>query len=242
MKSHTPLPTPPTPSQAPSPLFTPATEPNTATAPNANPAKAKAPASLTTSPRIRFRAPKAPDAQHIHQLIKACPPLDLNSCYAYLLQTTHHAHTCVIAEHEDTLIGYVSGYRLPHSAQTLFIWQVAVHPRWRGHNLGGRMINEVLKRSHCHDIRSIETTVSPDNLASENLFRKLAGQHGAECNTEQFFGNELFSDASHEPEHLFRISPLHLHARFGNQHPSTERSGTHSQALRQAHGPVNEAI
>ena len=39
----------------------------------------------------------------IWELISACPPLDTNSAYANLLQCTHFADTCVIAEREGRI-------------------------------------------------------------------------------------------------------------------------------------------
>src|SRR3546814_16914023 len=44
-------------------------------------------------PDFSFRNPVAEDAQAIHDLIAACPPLDTNSLYCNLLQCTHFAET-----------------------------------------------------------------------------------------------------------------------------------------------------
>lgn len=163
---------------------------------------------LESAPVLRFRSPRAEDASAIHGLIGQCPPLDLNSCYAYLLQTIHMHDTCVIAEAGQRPVGYVSAYLVPNASDTLFVWQVAVAPAWRGQALGRRMINEILARPACASVRQLETTISPGNDASERLFLTLASQHQARCDVEQLFGNDMFDDPSHAPEHLYRIGPL----------------------------------
>jgi len=62
----------------------------------------------------------------VHDLIARCPPLDRNSLYCNLLQCSHFAATCALARHDDTTVGFVSGYRPPSDPGVLFIWQVAV--------------------------------------------------------------------------------------------------------------------
>lgn len=168
---------------------------------------------------LRFRTPRLEDARTIRNLIKQCPPLDVNSCYAYLLQSFHHHDTCVIAESGVCLAGYVSAYRPPNRPDTLFVWQVAVDAKFRGKGLGGQMINEILARPSSRGIVRLETTVSPGNDASEKLFRNLARQHRAHCTVEQLFGNNIFDDPAHAPEHLFRIGPMSLESVQDNYKP-----------------------
>lgn len=159
-------------------------------------------------PVIRFRSPTLQDASAIRTLISQCPPLDVNSCYAYLLQSVHLNDTCIVAEAGRHLAGYVSAYRIPNKPNTLFVWQVAVDAQFRGQRLGSQMINEILARPACRKIERLETTVSPGNDASERLFLNLAREHQASCNVEQLFGNNMFDDPGHAPEHLYRIEPL----------------------------------
>ena len=52
-----------------------------------------------TAPRLR--PPTPADGAALHALIRNSPPLDLNSCYAYLLHGLHFADTCVLAAAED---------------------------------------------------------------------------------------------------------------------------------------------
>lgn len=79
-----------------------------------------------------FRIPGRSDGILVHELISLCPPLDENSAYCNFLQSIHFRETCVLVEENDKVIGFVSAYIKPDDKQTLFIWQVSVHPNARG--------------------------------------------------------------------------------------------------------------
>ena len=80
----------------------------------------------------QMRPPSRKDGAALHRLISECPPLDLNSLYAYLLLAEHFSDTCVLAESAGGRIdGFISAYVLPDRPDVLFVWQVAVHARTR---------------------------------------------------------------------------------------------------------------
>ena len=165
----------------------------------------RAPASST----FLFREPGIADGASLHQLIQACPPLDLNSPYAYLLLCAHHARTCVVAESSHGISGFVSAYCLPESPDTLFVWQVAVAPVVRGQGLALRMLQHLLQRPALAGCHWLETTVTPSNHASRRMFAKLAARLGAGSREDEFFTTGHFGSAGHEPEMLIRMGPLH---------------------------------
>lgn len=159
--------------------------------------------------RYQLRPPRRNDGAAIHQLVSECPPLDLNSLYAYLLLCEHHAHTCVVAESPGGRIdGFVSAYLLPIRPDVLFVWQVAVHSRARGHRLGRAMLGHILERQECRHVRHLETTVGPDNQASRRTFAGLAGERGAHVSEQPFFDRQAFGGADHDDEMLLRIGPF----------------------------------
>ncbi len=153
-----------------------------------------------------LRAPCQDDGYAIHQLIAACPPLDLNSVYAYLLLSEHFSGTCVVAEREDSIDGFISAYRLPQKPNTLFVWQVAVHERARGCALGRRMLQYLLE--HALDLRFLETTVSPDNQASRRMFEAVAQHYSVPLQESEFFEESAFGAQEHPSEPLLRIGPI----------------------------------
>ena len=141
-------------------------------------------------------------------MIRDCPPLDTNSGYLYLLLCHHFADTCAVAEQEGRVVGFVSGYRPQNAPDSLFIWQVAVHEVARGQGAAGRMLDHLLNRESCRDVKTIDTTIAPDNRASERLFEKLAERLGADYERSVLFPSTLFPDPSHDDEVLFRIGPI----------------------------------
>lgn len=163
-----------------------------------------------------FRRPGADDAPAVYALISACPPLDKNSRYCNLLQCTDFADTCVLAEllpvdpspDRARPVGWVSAYRRPAEPQTLFIWQVAVHPDARGAALGQRMILSVLARDACTGVRCVKTTVTPGNHASRSLFCKLAADLGAPMEEELHFDRDRHFLGKHDSERLITIGPF----------------------------------
>jgi len=154
-----------------------------------------------------LREPRITDGAAIHRLVRACPPLDLNSPYAYLLLCTHHAGSCVIAEQDDEPAGFISAYRPPTQANTVFVWQVAVAPAVRGQGLALRMLEHLLARPALAGCRRLETTVTPSNAASRRVFETLATRLNTRCVERSFFSKEDFQDPHHEPEMLISIGP-----------------------------------
>lgn len=157
---------------------------------------------------IKLFQPSAEDGYNVSQLIARCPPLDTNSTYCNLLQCHHFSDTCVIAKSGEDVVGFVSGYVQPANSNTLFVWQVAVDERARGQRLALRMLEELLARPTLNNIEYIETTITPGNQASENLFARLAQQMNiALQKTLQYARQEHFG-GQHDDEILHRLGPI----------------------------------
>lgn len=158
---------------------------------------------------VMFRRPKPEDGLELHRLIAAAPPLDLNSIYSYCLFGAHFADTSIVAIGNGQPVGFISGYRIPHSPDTLFIWQVAVNQAWRGRRIAWRMLTALLSRFDSDELRHVEASVNPSNLASRGLFERLAVNRGSKLTESAFLGATAFGSATeHEPEILLHI-PLH---------------------------------
>jgi L-2,4-diaminobutyric acid acetyltransferase len=156
-----------------------------------------------------LRVPRLTDGAAIHRLITECPPLDVNSLYAYLLLCEHFGATCVVAESAGgTIDGFISAYVPPARQGHLFIWQVAVHSRARGKRLARTMLHHLLARPELAHVRHLETTVGPDNQASRRTFTGLASDLGAHISEQPFFGQQLFGGADHDDEMLLKIGPF----------------------------------
>lgn len=163
---------------------------------------------LAKTNRVSLRVPTRQDGQAIHQLIKQCPPLDLNSVYTYLLLCEHFQQTCVVAEIDGELCGFVSAYIHPDRSDVLFVWQVAVHEQARGTGLGRSMLQALLGRPSTVAVRYLETTVGPDNVPSRRMFQALAASCDARIEESPLFESELFGSGNHDDERLLHIGPL----------------------------------
>ena len=144
----------------------------------------------------------------LHRLVGECPPLDPNSSYCNLLQCSHFGSTSMAAFRDGELHGSVTAYRVPEHPDTLFVWQVAVHPQARGHGLARTMLRKLVAQPTLRDIRFVETSITPGNEASWRLFTGFATELHAEMARSVMFDRELHFQGAHESEHLVRIGPL----------------------------------
>jgi len=155
-----------------------------------------------------LRQPVSTDGPAVHAMIAACPPLDTNSAYCNLLQCTHFAETCVIAERDGAVVGWTSGYRVPSAPEQFFVWQVAVAQEARGLGLAQRMIGDLLARPSASGVTHLITTVTPDNAASWALFEGLARRWGCALSKAPHFEREAHFAGAHATEWQAMIGPL----------------------------------
>jgi len=155
-----------------------------------------------------YRTPSLEDGAEIWKMVDEAAALDANSAYAYFMICRNFAATSVVAVVDDDIAGMVTAYPLPEDPQRLFVWQVNVRDEYQGQGIARGMLEELLKREDCANVRYVETTIAPDNEASEALFRAIAAQFNAEIRETEVYKDELFPDAEHQIERLFVIGPI----------------------------------
>ena len=161
----------------------------------------------TITPRSRtplLRKPDATDGAEIWELVKACKPLDENSMYCNLVQADHFRDTCVVAELNGEIVGWISGHMIP-AKEELFVWQVAVGPKARGLGLGRKMLLELVNRDECEGATHLKTTITEDNDASWGLFRSFARHVGGDLSDEPHFESEEHFGGKHDTEHMVTV-------------------------------------
>jgi L-2,4-diaminobutyric acid acetyltransferase len=156
----------------------------------------------------RFRAPQPEDGAAIWALVQDTKGLDDNSMYCNLLQCTHFAATCALAEIDGRVVGWVSGYIPPKAPDVLFVWQVCVSERARGQGLARRLIASVLARDACAGVRVVHSTITQDNAASWALFGAIADSLDADLTRQPHFERDDHFDGRHETEYLVSIGPF----------------------------------
>ncbi|MGV2985318.1 diaminobutyrate acetyltransferase [Microbacterium sp. AGC85] len=160
-----------------------------------------------------MRPPRVDEGIELWRIARDSRTLDLNSSYAYVLYARDFASTCRIALVDGAPAGFVTGYRRPADPSCLFIWQVAVDARFRGLGLAGRMLDDLLHdQTVLPPVRSLQTTITDDNAASQQTFRSLARRwNDAPMVVTPLFASAHLthpSDAAHhEPERLYEIGP-----------------------------------
>jgi L-2,4-diaminobutyric acid acetyltransferase len=155
-------------------------------------------------------APRVEDGGALWRIARDSEVLDLNSSYSYLLWCRDFAATSAVARDETGApIGFVTGYVRPQEPEVLVVWQVAVDHAHRGRGIAGAMLDSLAARvARDEAISVVETTVAPDNTASEQMFAAFAARHDATVRREVLFAESLFPDGAHRPEVLHRIGPL----------------------------------
>ncbi|MEU0668722.1 diaminobutyrate acetyltransferase [Streptomyces lavendulocolor] len=161
------------------------------------------------APAIGIDTPRVEDGAAIWRIARDSEVLDLNSSYSYLLWCRDFAATSLVARGADgEPIAFVTGYIRPQRPETLVVWQVAVDRAHRGRGLAGVLLDALTARVAGQGVRIVETTVTPDNTASDRLFTSYAERRGASLEREVLFDGGLFPEGTHEPEVLYRIGPI----------------------------------
>lgn len=151
--------------------------------------------------------PTPSDGPALHEVATLAGGLDVNTRYAYVLWARDFARTSVIARRDGAVVGAITGYRRPEDADTLFVWQVAVHPSARRAGVARSMLAWLAARHVERGGRWVEATVTPSNTASRRLFVGFADAASVPARWTPLFGADDLG-AGHEPEELVRIGPL----------------------------------
>ncbi|MRH43776.1 diaminobutyrate acetyltransferase [Aquibacillus halophilus] len=156
---------------------------------------------------VYFEKPKVEDGAAMWELVNNST-LDQNSAYKYIMMAEYFKETCVVAKEDDKLVGFVTAFIPPERQDVIFIWQVGVDSSQRGKGIASKLLNALVHRRACENVRFIEATVTPSNSASQSLFRRLARDYDTKCDVSDLFGEELFPTDGHEPELNFRVGPI----------------------------------
>ncbi|SNS31301.1 diaminobutyrate acetyltransferase [Sphingomonas laterariae] len=124
------------------------------------------------------------------------------------MQCSDFAESCILAERDGELLGWVSGYRPPSDPANFFVWQVAVAPAARGRKLAQRMIEALVQRPAAAGVTHLTTTITDDNRASWALFNGLARRWRAPMEKSTRFDRDAHFGGAHATEWQARIGPL----------------------------------
>lgn len=155
-----------------------------------------------------LRKPSKEDGSVLYELVRESEALEENTTYAYLLLTSHFRDTCIVAELDGEIVGFVAAYLIPTRPDTVFVWQVGVSRKARRMGLARRMLEALLDRQACGGVRYLEATVEPKNHASHGLFQALADARDAALRRTTGFESTDFGAQDHAAEVLVRVGPM----------------------------------
>lgn len=164
----------------------------------------------TEAPLIQIQLPSISDGAEMWRIARDSGSLDLNSSYAYMLYARDFPRTCRVARVNGEVVGFVIANFRPERPDCLFVWQIAVDSDQQGLGLAGRMLDHLLigLRASEHKVRTVETTITDDNTASQRLFRSFAKRwNDAKVTKAPLFEEDHFPDG-HDAEPLYEIGPI----------------------------------
>lgn len=138
-------------------------------------------------------------------LVDNRPYVGLNSRYTYFLLAKDFSDTCIVAECENKIVAFSSGYIPPKRQDTFFNWEIVVQKEYRGNGIQKRMLLHQIKLSKA---KFFEGTVNPSNKISKKNYLQLAKLLNTTCEEKLFLSAEDFENDGHEPEILYRIGPI----------------------------------
>ncbi|QDP42051.1 diaminobutyrate acetyltransferase [Radiobacillus deserti] len=162
---------------------------------------------MDTMDTVTFEKPIPKDGTAMWELVNQST-LDQNSAYKYIMMSKYFRETCVVAKENDKLVGFVTAFIPPEQSDVVFIWQIGVDSSQRGKGIASKLLNALVNRRACKDVRFVEATVTPSNKASQSLFKRLARDHDTKCTVTECFAQDLFPGDEHEAELSFRVGPL----------------------------------
>jgi len=157
---------------------------------------------------ITYRSPNKEDATSIYNTAKAST-LDLNSTYSYLMMASLFSDTCLVAEENNEIVGFVTGFipvkRTDTFPSSFFVWQIAVRKNYRGRGIAYSMIDYLIKKIK---LPYLEAHVTKPNKASMNTFNKLAREYNTSIKTSMGFHETDFPVDGKDSELLLTIGPF----------------------------------
>jgi L-2,4-diaminobutyric acid acetyltransferase len=123
---------------------------------------------------IKIRSITENDKEAIIKLIDCCRPYVLpHHEYLYWILGHYYKSSCLVCETDKELIGFISG--LPSiDEKTIFIWQICVHPDYRKHKVGSKLLNKTYERLVELNFTSLQFSIDTENVPSYKLFENFA--------------------------------------------------------------------
>ena len=149
-----------------------------------------------TSRAVRIRPIEKSDVKKVRSLIKK--HLDMNEKWVYKGEPWYYwtlsnlfSETCLVAEKDDNVIGFVIAYKDQASSREIFIEDILIDSKMRRNGLGTRMVSEIIRNAKTTKCKSIWGTIDPKNKASLEFFKSV----GFKNKTNKFSSKFVFNNS-----------------------------------------------
>lgn len=182
----------------------------------------------TSKGAVTIRRARRGDGKKMWQLAKEAG-LELNSAYMHNLFCQHFTQTCVVGfDSCDNMVSYLLGYKPPSQQDTLFVWQLGVHPAQQRCGLGLAMLSTLTTDL---GVSYLQASMTDSNVASNNMFQKFAQDKQCQWQTTKDWVSEddFPSDERRPAETLYVVGPFKQ--RLAGECPGTVTVGPPDELL-----------
>jgi L-2,4-diaminobutyric acid acetyltransferase len=129
----------------------------------------------SSSHGLTYRELELPDAVELQRAVIDCSPLSLHTPYTYWVILTAGSGFCFGAWERTRLAAFALA--IPLGQDRIFVWQLGVRPEFRGCQISHELLDRIWRTAMAAGLRSLETTIAPDNHASTAAFSSFADSH-----------------------------------------------------------------
>jgi L-2,4-diaminobutyric acid acetyltransferase len=112
------------------------------------------------------------DFLKVYDFVSNCKPLENYSEHFYKIMLRYFGNSCFIAEFNSKIVGFIMGFNSQVEKDKLFIWQIGVFSKYRGKEVGNKLLDKIEKTAIEFGCKIIELTVDPENGPSIRFFEK----------------------------------------------------------------------
>ncbi len=142
------------------------------------------------------------DIQSIIILLNNCKPyVHPHHEYVYWILGNFYPRTTFVCVESERLVGFICG--LPSiDKSTIFVWQVCVHPHFRGRGIALDLIKFLFDSSEQFGFNNIQLSITTENSISKSMFKKFSENNSLEM---QFVKQSVISGTT---EDVYKISKI----------------------------------
>jgi L-2,4-diaminobutyric acid acetyltransferase len=118
------------------------------------------------------------------------------------------ADTCLVAEAEGALVGFVGGYRTPTTPHSIVLWQIDVDGAFRRQGLGNALLHALIRCPECADVEYLEAAVGSSDVAAKRLLQGFARDLETSCEVT-LGATEASPSRRRDGQDLLRVGPIH---------------------------------